>query len=115
MDALQQVRITWDNSRKQWYLLIIYKVGEHDVTENFRNVMVIDLGLDNLCAITFKDSEEQYLINGKPLKSRNAITKKWQGLRLQAMKQTGSSNFAGLTDTDITEEEKQLRKRLSSK
>lgn len=94
MDALQQVRITWDNSRKQWYLLIIYKAGEHDVTENFHNVMAIDLGLDNLCAITFKDSEEQYLINGKPLKSRNAYyNKEMARLTSVAMKQTGSSNF----------------------
>ena len=77
--------------------------------------MVIDLGLDNLCAITFKDSEEQYLINGKPLKSRNAYyNKEMARLTSAAMKQTGSSNFRRTTDTDITEEEKQLRKRLSS-
>jgi len=32
--------------------------------------MSIDPGLDNLAAITFKDNDKNYLINGKPLKSK---------------------------------------------
>ncbi len=42
----------------------------------YKNIMAIDLGLDNLCAITFKNSPQQYLINGKTLKSKNAYFNK---------------------------------------
>ena len=94
MDALQQVKIIWDNSKKSWCLIIIYKVEEQSLTKNFHNIMAIDLGLDNLCAITFKDSKEQFLINGKPLKSKNSYyNKKIARLTSVAMKQTGSSKF----------------------
>jgi len=94
MDALQQVKIIWDNSKKSWCLIIIYKVEEQSLTKNFHNIMAIDLGLDNLCAITFKDSKEQFLINGKPLKSKNSYyNKKIARLTSVAMKQTGSNKF----------------------
>lgn len=64
------------------------------LTKNFHNIMAIDLGLDNLCAITFKDSKEQFLINGRPLKSKNAYyNKEIARLTSVAMKQTGSSKF----------------------
>jgi len=94
MDALQQIRIIWDNSKKSWCLIIIYTVDEQNLTKNFHNIMAIDLGLDNLCAITFKDSKEQFLINGKPLKSKNSYyNKKIARLTSVAMKQTGSAKF----------------------
>jgi IS605 OrfB family transposase len=94
MDELQQAKLAWDNSKKEWYLLIIYKQEEQNVDASFTNVMAIDLGLDNLCGICFKDSQEQILINGKTLKSRNAYYNKeiarLSGIR---MKQVGSSSF----------------------
>lgn len=94
MEALQQVKATWDNGRKQWCFIIIYKQEELKVGEFFENVMAIDLGLDNLCAVSFKDSSEQILISGKTLKSRNAYFNKeiarLSGIR---MKQTGNKKF----------------------
>jgi len=94
MDALQQVKITWDNSRKQWCFIVIYKQEEQKVDKSFENVMAIDLGLDNLCGISFMDSTEQILISGKTMKSRNAYFNKeiarLSGIR---MKQTGSKYF----------------------
>jgi IS605 OrfB family transposase len=94
MDELQQAKLAWDNSKKEWYLLIIYRQEEQNVDASFTNVMAIDLGLDNLCGICFKDSQEQILINGKTLKSRNAYYNKeiarLSGIR---MKQVGSSSF----------------------
>jgi putative transposase len=94
MDELQQVKVTWDNSSKKWYFLIIYKQEEQEIDASFENVMAIDLGLTNLCGISFKDSPEQILISGKTLKSRNACFNKEIG-RLTGirMKQTGSSAF----------------------
>jgi len=64
------------------------------IPESFTNVISIDLGLDNLCAITFSDSLAQFLINGKPLKSKNA----WYNQEIARftsvrMKETGSSRF----------------------
>jgi IS605 OrfB family transposase len=94
MDELQQAKLAWDNSKKEWYLLIIYKQEEQEINASFTNVMAIDLGLDNLCGISFKDSREQILVNGKTLKSRNAYYNKeiarLSGIR---MKQVGSSSF----------------------
>lgn len=94
VDQLQQIKCDWDNVRKQWYLMIIYKQNEIKLPESYENIMSIDLGLDNLCAITFKDSQEQYLINGKPLKSKNAYyNKEISRLTSIQMKSTGSKNF----------------------
>ena len=51
-EALQQIKIKWDNSIKQWYLILIYnKEEENKVTGN--NIMSIDLGRDNLATLTF--------------------------------------------------------------
>jgi putative transposase len=36
-----------------------------------KNVMAIDIGLNNLCALSFRYGLNTYLINGRPLKSYN--------------------------------------------
>jgi len=65
-----------------------------EIDDSFENVMAIDLGLDNLCGISFKDSPEQILINGRVLKSRNSyFNKEIAELSRIRMKQTGSKNF----------------------
>ena len=93
--TLQQVKATWDNSRKKWCFIIVYRQEEQKIDESFNNIMSIDLGLDNLCGISFKDSTEQFLISGKTLKSRNAYFNK-EIARLTGifMKQTGSKYFS---------------------
>lgn len=92
--SVQQARWFWDRSRSQWCLIIIYRKGAEVIPESFTNVMSIDLGLDNLGAITFKDSLAQYLINGRPLKSKNAwYNQEIARLTSIRMKETGSSNF----------------------
>jgi len=94
MDALQQIKLDWDNSKKSWYLIIIYKQAEVKLNPSFSNIMAIDLGLDNLCACTFKDSDQQHLLNGKPLKSKNSYYNK-EIARLTGiqMKATGNKKF----------------------
>ena len=88
------MKITWNNSSKKWFFLIIYKQEEQKVDASFTNVMAIDLGLTNLCDICFKDSPEQILINGKALKSRNAyFNKEIARLTAICMKQTSSTKF----------------------
>lgn len=74
--ALQQIKCIWDIRRKQWYLVIIYKKEVKTLSPDFKNIMSIDLGFNNICAVTFKFSNKQYLINGKPLKSKNAYYNK---------------------------------------
>ena len=94
MQTLQQVKVTWDNDRKEWCFIIIYKQEELEIDDSFENVMAIDLGLDNLCGISFKDSPEQILINGRVLKSRNSyFNKEIAELSRIRMKQTGSKKF----------------------
>lgn len=90
-EALQQIKIKWDNSIKQWYLILIYnKEEENKVTGN--NIMSIDLGRDNLATLTFLEDTESYLIDGKILKSKiSYYNKEIARLNSIAMKQVGDS------------------------
>jgi len=92
-DNLQQIRIKKDNLTNDWYLLVIY---EQKPKENppGDNVMAIDLGLDNLATLTFRDNTDSYIINGKPLKSKNKyFNEEINRLQSIRMKQTGSKKF----------------------
>jgi len=88
-EALQQIKIKWDNSIKQWYLILIYnKEEENKVTGN--NIMSIDLGRDNLATLTFLEDTESYLIDGKVLKSKiSYYNKEIARLNSIGMKQVG--------------------------
>ncbi len=91
--TLQQIRLQFDPQVKDWYMLIIYKVAEKRKS-TYPNVMAIDLGLDNLAAITFSHSEDNYLISGKALKSINGyINKEIAQLQSIRMKQVGAKSF----------------------
>lgn len=92
-DEIQQVRIKWDNSLKQWYLIIIYNKQELEKAKE-TNVMAIDLGLDNLATLTFKEGNQSYLFCGKKLKSINAfVNKKISYYQSIEMKKIGSDKF----------------------
>lgn len=93
-ESLQQIRCCWDNSKKIWYIIIIYKKKETKLPYDYFNIMAIDLGLDNLGACTFLHSKEQYLLSGKPLKSKNSYYNK-EIARLTGiqMKVTGNRRF----------------------
>lgn len=97
LDDLQQIRIKKDKLSKSWYLLIIYKTAEKKKEKNNNkksNIMAIDLGLNNLATLTFKDNVESYIINGKPVKSKNAyFNKEIARLSRIRMKQVGSRKF----------------------
>ena len=90
-NALQQIKIKWDNSIKQWYLILIYnKEEENKVTGN--NIISIDLGRDNLATLTFLEDTESYLIDGKVLKSKiSYYNKEIARLNSIGMKQVGDS------------------------
>src|SRR6056297_3459532 len=93
LDNLQQIRIKRDNLSDSWYLLVIYKIKPKNKAKG-NNIMAIDLGLNNLATLTFKDNTDNYIINGRPIKSKNSyfnkeITK-FQAIR---MRQIGSKNF----------------------
>ena len=92
MDSIQQVKIKRESVSNRWYLIVVYK--QECKNNEGSNVMSIDPGLDNLAAITFKDNDENYLINGKPLKSKNSYYNK-EIARLSSirMKQVGSKKF----------------------
>ena len=69
---LQQIEV----KPKQGYILLnaIYREGVEDKLPEkapLTNIMGIDLGLNNLAAITFTNTVNSYLINGKGLKSKN--------------------------------------------
>ena len=93
LDNLQQLRIKRDNLSGSWYLLVIYKIEPKNKAKG-NNIMAIDLGLNNLATLTFKDNTENYIINGKPIKSKNSyFNKEISKLQSIRMKQNGSKKF----------------------
>ncbi|ALS22138.1 RNA-guided endonuclease InsQ/TnpB family protein [Paenibacillus naphthalenovorans] len=91
---IQQIKIKWDISDKEWYLIIIYNQQEANITENFKNIMAVDLGLDNIATLTFMDNKECIIVDGKEAKSKNSYyNKEIARLTSVAMKQQGDSNF----------------------
>jgi putative transposase len=77
----------------KWYLIVIYNKQELEQIDN-TNVMAIDLGLDNLATVTFKEGNETYLFCGKKLKGINAFVNKkiayYQSIEMNKM---GSDKF----------------------
>jgi transposase len=93
-NKMQQACYSWDKVQRRWMLRIIYKQEEKVLLKSWNNVMSIDLGLDNLCAITFRRSMEQVLINGKTLKAKNAYyNQQIRRLTGLEMKQTGAAHY----------------------
>lgn len=93
-NSLQQIKIKWDNLSKQWYLIIIYNKTEVNITENYNNIMSIDLGLDNLATITFEQNTNSYIIDGKYVKSKNSYyNKEIARLTSISMKQCKDSKY----------------------
>ncbi|MCK8818226.1 transposase [Natroniella sulfidigena] len=93
LDKIQQVRIKRDSLSDEWYLLVIYKIEPNKKIKG-NNIMAIDLGLDNLATLTFKDNAKSYIINGKPVKSKNSyFNKELAKLQTIRMKQIGSKKF----------------------
>ena len=75
-NSIQQVKFKYDNSLNCWFLILIYKKTETNVSDSFDNIMSIDLGLSNLATITTLNNNTSYIINGKPLKSVNSFVNK---------------------------------------
>jgi len=71
LDNFQQVRIKKDNLSKKWYLLVIYKI-EFKYKPKNSDIMGIDLVLSNLATLTFKENVDNYIINGRSIKSKNS-------------------------------------------
>ncbi len=89
---LQQARFNYDKVQKCWCLIVIYK--KQELENDKTNVCAIDLGLDNLATLTFKDGLNQYVFCGKKLKSVNSYTNK-QIAHLQSIEmfKSGSEKF----------------------
>ncbi|APF27426.1 transposase, IS605 OrfB family [Clostridium sporogenes] len=91
-NRLQQARFNYDKVQKCWYLIVIYNKDEAE--NSSENVMSIDIGLDNLATITFKNGINQYVYCGKKLKSVNSYTnKRIAYLQAIEMKKYGSYKF----------------------
>lgn len=66
---LQQIRVTYNHSLKQWCLIIIYNKECKHLPEDYNNIMSIDLGCNNLASCSFLENTETFLVSGRPLKS----------------------------------------------
>jgi putative transposase len=77
---LKQVRIVPQASC--YVVEVVYEGKEKQIIPN-ENKASIDLGVNNLATLTFNNSHQSYLINGRPLKSINQYYNK-QKARLQA-------------------------------
>lgn len=69
---------------------IVYEVPDKEIRPLNSSSLGIDIGLDNLCAVTSNDKGLSYVINGRPLKSMNQYFNKKRG-ELQ-----GKNNVKGL-------------------
>ncbi|BDB03662.1 hypothetical protein CBOS2020_37690 (plasmid) [Clostridium botulinum] len=70
--TIKQIKIQWNNSKKQWNLNIIWAKEEVNIAKDYYNIMSIDLELNNLATITFEDNIHSYIIDGKYVKSKNS-------------------------------------------
>jgi putative transposase len=79
-DSIKEVRIVPKGNH-----YVIEVVYEKEVKETIisNNIASIDLGLNNLCTVTFNNGEKPLVINGKPLKSINQYYNKERS-RLQS-------------------------------
>ena len=93
-NRLQQVKVKQDNLSNEWCFYIIYKTKNKKQPKKNSNTMAIDLGLNNLATIAFEKNTDSYIINGKPLKSKNKYyNERIRHLQSIRMKQTGSKHF----------------------
>lgn len=94
LTTIKQIKLQWDNSKKIWYLNIIWVKEEVNITKDYHNIMSIDLGLNNLAAITFENNIDSYIIDGKYIRSKNSYyNKEIARLTSIAMKQSKSSKY----------------------
>ena len=63
INSIQQIKINWENSTKQWSLIIVYN-KELKPTIIGDELMSIDLGLSNLATLTFLKNSESFIVNG---------------------------------------------------
>lgn len=71
----------------------VYEIKEKEAVES-GDIMAIDLGVNNLAAITFLNQNDQYLIDGKALKGKLAYyNDKLAGAYSKEMQITGNSKF----------------------
>lgn len=71
--SIKQVRIIPQASC--YTIEVVYEVPDVTLKEN-KNRAAIDIGVNNLAALTFSNNKQSYLINGKPLKSINQFYNK---------------------------------------
>jgi len=106
LENINQITLKKDKYNN-YYLNIVFE-KEIKETKNNKNIMAIDLGLDNLATLSFLKNKETYILDGKALKSKRKYfdkeVKHYQSIR---MKQTKSKHFKD------TKKIKKLRKALS--
>jgi len=71
---INQVIIKKNYYSNAYYLNVVYTKDEKEKQE-YKNIMYIDLGLDNLVTVIFLENEDTYIIDGKNLKSRRKYLK----------------------------------------
>ena len=90
--GLRQIRIKQDSNHTNWIATLIYEKIPDTIPSSNKNVMAIDIGLNNLCALTFRYGTKSFLINGRPLKSVNRfINHNIDKAQSSEMKQLGTS------------------------
>lgn len=92
-NTIQQIRIAYDKKLKKFYFIFIYKVNDYIfLNRKNKDIMSIDLGLNNLETIVFNKSKETFIIDGKILKSKQSfINKQISILQSKEMKRLKNS------------------------
>lgn len=81
---IKEVRILPKNNARFFEVQYIYEIEESQIKLNEKNVLAIDLGIDNLCSCVTNNGQS-FIIDGKKLKSYNQWANK-ENKRLQSIK-----------------------------
>ena len=104
---LRQIRIVRDTKINAWKIKLIYAISPEILPQKFKNVMSIDIGLNNLCAITFRYGNQTYIINGRPLKSYNH----YANYRISEIQSSLMKNMTTSKEYQETKEISMIRKK----
>ena len=68
-ESIKMIKIR--KKKEEYEMIIIYEKAEQKLDKNYKNIMSIDLGLNNIVACTNLENNNTMIISGKEIKSKN--------------------------------------------
>ncbi|MBP3255012.1 MAG: transposase [Clostridia bacterium] len=68
-ESIKMIKIK--EEKEAYEMEIIYEKEEREIKEEWKNILAIDLGLNNIVACTNRENNKSLLVDGKEIKSKN--------------------------------------------